>query len=153
MESYVVQKWDASYYCWESKIWKNGKLHLCPKYICFFEDNSQPNSALMITEDLRSITGFQRRLVSLIYKAIVVGVEGKDPLWFSSLQNREEVFHFMEHFWKQRLLCLGPGWDVWIYTLPYIKFLWMLTGQTKNTCVWHLATDLLQVQQPDPKMC
>ena len=109
METYVVQKWAASYYCWESKTWQNGKLHLCPKYICFFEDNSQPNTVPKITEDLRSITGFQRRLVSLIYKAIVVSVEGKNPLWFSSLQNREEVFYFLEHFWKERLLCLGPG--------------------------------------------
>jgi hypothetical protein len=109
MEYYVIQEWEASYYCWESRAWKDGKLNLCSKYMCFFDNNSELNSAPSITADLRRVTGFQRRQVSLIYKAIVVSVEGEKPLWFSSLKNREEVFYFLEHFWKQRLLCLGPG--------------------------------------------
>lgn len=108
MEYYVIQEWAASYYCWKSRTWKYGKLTLSSKYVCFVESNSEMMSP-SVTADLRSITGFQRRLVSLIFKAIVVALEGGKPLWFSSLANREEVFYFLEHFWKQRLLCLGPG--------------------------------------------
>jgi hypothetical protein len=110
MEYYVIQEWGASFYCWEDRVWKYGKLNLCSKYVSFYENtNSELNSAPSVTADLRRITGFQRRQVSLIYKAIVVGVEGEKPMWFSSLTNREEVFYFLDHFWKQRLLCLGPG--------------------------------------------
>ena len=110
MEYYVIQEWTASYYCWEDGSWKYGKLNLCSKYVSFYEStNSELDSAPIVTADLRRITGFQRRQVSLVYKAIVVGVEGKKSLWFSSLTNREEVFYFLEHFWKQRLLCLGPS--------------------------------------------
>ena len=110
MEYYVIQEWAASYYCWEDRSWKYGKLNLCSKYVCFYEStNSELNSAPIVTVDLRRITGFQRRQVSLIYKAVVVGVDGEKSLWVSSLTNREEVFYFLEHFWKQRLLCLGPS--------------------------------------------
>ncbi|XP_028393308.1 synaptosomal-associated protein 47-like [Dendronephthya gigantea] len=108
MEYYVIQEWEASYYCWESRTWKDGKLSLSSKFICFSETNSEPNSGPNVTADLRRVTGFQRRLVSLIYKAVVVNVNEEKPLWFSSLANREETYYFLEHFWKQRLLSLGP---------------------------------------------
>lgn len=109
MEYYVIQEWEASYYCWETRAWRNGKLSLSSRFICFSESNSEANSGPNVNADLRRVTGFQRRLVSLIYKAVVVSVNGEKPLWFSSLINREETYYFLEHFWKQRLLSLGPG--------------------------------------------
>ena len=106
MNNYIIREWEASYYCWDDWTWKYGKLAICFNSISFVEKSA--NDEPKISLDLRHVTGFQRRLVSLLYKAVVVQVEGGKPQWFSSLQNREETFYFLEHFWQQRLL-LGLG--------------------------------------------
>ena len=108
MNNHVIQEWEASYYCWDDKIWKYGKLVICLDCIRFFEKNSKAEKKPMISLDLSQVTGFQRKLVSLVFKAVVVLIKDLKPQWFSSLLNREETFYFLEHFWQQRLL-LGLG--------------------------------------------
>ncbi|XP_002738444.1 synaptosomal-associated protein 47-like [Saccoglossus kowalevskii] len=101
--SYTIKEWKASYYVTTGKKrWVYGTLFVASNFI-LFQDEDKKEPINDVTVYFANFTGVKRENSSYMFRCVTVATNS-DKHWFGSLPNREEAFHFIEHFWKERLV-------------------------------------------------
>ncbi|XP_070565169.1 synaptosomal-associated protein 47-like [Ptychodera flava] len=101
-DSYTIKEWKAGHYVPTKKRWVYGVLILTPNFLLFQDDDKkEPIDDVIVY--FAEFTEVKRENSSYMFRCVTVNTNtGKH--WFGSLPNREEVFHYVEHFWKERLV-------------------------------------------------
>ena len=90
--------WNCSYYNESDKNWHYGKLYLYPEGLIFNESKS--NHSMQLPFNL--IRGIKKGVSSLIYSCLLIELK-LSCLYFSSFNNRDNVFNIIMHFWNHLL--------------------------------------------------
>ena len=97
-----IFKWKCDFYHNNEKKWINGEIQLNQdKISIIYKDNDDKVKAKIIK--YFRITKLSKEKSSYIYPSVVI-YTSKDIVWVSSLDNRDETFNKLEHFWRQSLL-------------------------------------------------
>ncbi|XP_057292512.1 uncharacterized protein LOC130621215 [Hydractinia symbiolongicarpus] len=99
-----IYTWPCCHYLNDKRIWLYGQLKLFASGLLFIEDTKN-----VISEEPKKlhvsflhIVEIKKSRSTLLYGCIVVKIN-EENLWFSSFQQRENVFNILEHFWKEQL--------------------------------------------------
>ena len=105
-----IYQWKCSYYQENEKKWNNGELHLNQDQVSLVEETN-PNkdeNEVEVTLKVKTITfsrinKISKAKSSLVYPCIVISLNAFN-VWIASLENRDKVFNYLEHFWHACLL-------------------------------------------------
>ncbi|XP_068196339.1 synaptosomal-associated protein 47 isoform X2 [Antennarius striatus] len=101
-----IYSWPGSYYINSEKRWENGTLSITKVVVRFVSNQSKES---LVSFCLSRIMEIKMESSSFIFSTLTVLEEGNVKHWFGSLKpNRVVVYNVLEHFWRERLLCLGP---------------------------------------------
>ena len=100
----IVKKWQASFYCEDTKTWTPGFLCVTPVSVVF--STLQTGQEPLVTEVFSKILSIRKALSSFLFSAIVLNIEDRKSLWFSSFENRNETFLILQHFYQGYLFSL-----------------------------------------------
>lgn len=99
-----IYTWPCCHYLNDKRIWLYGQLKLFVSGLLFIEDTKNVSSEepKKLHVSFLHIVEIKKARSTLLYGCIVVKVN-EENLWFSSFQQRENVFNILEHFWKEQL--------------------------------------------------
>ncbi|XP_077978247.1 synaptosomal-associated protein 47-like [Glandiceps talaboti] len=100
--SYTIKEWKAAYYVPRKKRWVYGVFILTPNCM-LFQDDDKKEPINDITVYFSELTAVKKENSSYMFRCVTLATN-TDKHWYGSLPNREEVYNYIEHFWKERLV-------------------------------------------------
>lgn len=98
--------WPCSHYRNADRKWVYGGLELHINGLVFVEnlkEKSVTNTSSNLTISFVDVNQVKRATSTLVYNCIVVQL-ASEKLWFSSFDNRDNVFYTIQHFMKEQLI-------------------------------------------------
>jgi len=103
-----IYQWKCSFYQENKKKWNYGELHLNQDQVNLVEEIYEKEDKNEPTLQVKTITfsrinKISKAKSSFVYPCIVISLNAFN-VWISSLESRDKVFNYLEHFWQTCLL-------------------------------------------------